>query len=112
MSVNRTLSLSAIARTAPSPNKVPIRYTFTPLKEATASLLRALSAHRLPLLLHDLADLDARVEELGRASVETHGLALVELALAVVGGNALLLAGRLEAAQVSSSVSASAERER
>lgn len=37
------------------------------------------------------------VEELGRASIETDALALVDLALAVVGGDALLLAGLCEA---------------
>lgn len=63
------------------------------LKQATASLGAAL---RLALLLHDLTDLDARVEELGGAAVEADGLALVEFGLAVVGGDALLLAGVLE----------------
>ena len=46
----------------------------------------------LVLALHDLADLDRGLEELGGAAVEADGLALVELALAVVGGDALLLA--------------------
>jgi hypothetical protein len=54
------------------------------------------SAHGLALLLHDLADLHGRVEELCGAAVEADGLALVELALAVVGRNALLLAGLLQ----------------
>lgn len=65
-------------------------------KEATTALLRRRAAHSLPLLLHDLADLHARVEELCGAAVEADGLALVELALAVVGRDALLLARLLE----------------
>jgi hypothetical protein len=72
-----------------------------PLLEQTAATL-LLAAHGLALLLHDLADLDARIEELGRAAVEADGLALVELALAVVGGNALLLAGGLETVYIPS----------
>lgn len=45
------------------------------------------------LTLHLLADLDVDVEELGHAAVETDGLALVEVAFAVIGGNTLLGAG-------------------
>lgn len=67
------------------------------LLEETAAALLAL-AHRLALLLHNLADLHRRVEELGGAAVEADGLALVELAFAVVGGDALGLAGLLESA--------------
>jgi hypothetical protein len=43
--------------------------------------------------LHLLADLDVDVEELGDTAVEADGLALVEVALTVVGGNALAGAG-------------------
>lgn len=71
--------------------------------EETATALLAL-AHRLALLLHNLADLHRRVEELGGAAVEADGLALVELAFAVVGGDALGLAGLLESASFVSSV--------
>lgn len=42
------------------------------------------------LALHLLADLDVDVEELGHAAVEADGLALVDLALAIVLGHALL----------------------
>lgn len=45
------------------------------------------------IALHLLADLDIDVEELGHAAVETHGLALVEVAFAVVGRDTLLGAG-------------------
>jgi hypothetical protein len=54
------------------------------------------SAHRLALLLHNLADLHGRVEELCGAAVEADRLALVEVAFAVIGGDALLLAGLLQ----------------
>lgn len=63
------------------------------LEEATAGLG---ATHGRTLLLHNLANLHRRVEELGGAAVEADGLALVELALAVVGGDALLLARFLE----------------
>lgn len=63
------------------------------LEHAAAALL---ATEGLALLLHDLADLHRCVEELGCATVEADGLALVELALAVVVGNALLLARLLE----------------
>lgn len=62
------------------------------LEEPAASLV----AGGLTLRLHDLADLDARVEKFGGAAVEADGFALVELALAVVCGDALLLAHGLE----------------
>lgn len=55
------------------------------------------AAHGLALLLHNLANLHRRIEELGGASVEADGFALVELALAVVGRNALFLARLLQA---------------
>lgn len=42
------------------------------------------------LALHLLADLDVDVEELGHAAVEADGLALVEVAFAVIGGDTLL----------------------
>lgn len=45
------------------------------------------------LALHLLADLDVDVEELGHAAVEANGLALVEVAFAVIGGDTLLGAG-------------------
>lgn len=57
-----------------------------------------MAAEGLALLLHNLADLHRRVEELCGAAVEADGLALVELALAVVVGDALLLARVLETA--------------
>lgn len=43
--------------------------------------------------LHLLADLDVDIEELGDAAVQADGFALVEIAFAVVGGDALLGAG-------------------
>lgn len=49
------------------------------------------------LVLHDVRDLHVDVEELGGAAVEAHALALVELALAVVGRDALLLAHPVQA---------------
>lgn len=64
------------------------------LEEATAGGGTALL--RTALRLHNLADLHRRVEELCGAAVEADGLALVELALAVVGGDALLLARLLK----------------
>lgn len=67
------------------------------LLEETTSALLGPGAHGLALLLHDLADLDGRVEELGGAAVEADGLALIELGLAVVCGDALLLARVLKA---------------
>ena len=51
----------------------------------------------LCLLLHHLGNLHVHVEELGGASVEADALALVELALAVVVGNALLCADSRQA---------------
>lgn len=68
---------------------------FLPLKHSSGTALRS-STHGLALLLHDLADLHGGIEELCGAAVEADGLALVELALAVVGRNALLLAGLLQ----------------
>lgn len=61
------------------------------------SALRPSSAHGLALLLHDFANLHGGVEELCGAAVEADGFALVELALAVVGGDALFLASLLQA---------------
>ena len=58
---------------------------------------KASAAALLCFLLQDLGDLHVDVEELGSAPVETHALALVELALVVVVGNALLLAHLREA---------------
>lgn len=46
---------------------------------------------RLPL--HFLADLHIDLEELAHASVQAHALALVEVGLAVFGGDAFLRAG-------------------
>ena len=46
--------------------------------------------HLLPERLHELVRLHVRLEELGGAAVKTDGLALVDLALAVVLGDALL----------------------
>lgn len=66
-----------------------------PLEETTTALLLS---HRLTLLLHNLADLHRRIEELGRAAIQADRLALVELRLPVVGRNALLLASLLESA--------------
>lgn len=65
--------------------------------EKTTALL---ATHSLSLLLHNLANLHGRIEELCGAAVEADGFALVELAFAVVGGDALLLARLLEAAVV------------
>lgn len=79
---------------ASTPTTTTTREEKDHLEHATG--LRA-SAHGLTLLLHDLANLHGSVEELCRASVEADGLALVELALAVVGRDALLLARLLQA---------------
>lgn len=65
----------------------------TRLHEAHAATLLV----GIGLTLHLLADLDVDVEELGHAAVETDGLALVEVAFAVIGGNTLLGAGLSQA---------------
>jgi hypothetical protein len=62
--------------------------------EHAAALLA--TTESLALLLHNLANLHRCIEELGCATVEADGLALVELTLAVVVRNALLLARLLE----------------
>ena len=62
-------------------------------------LLRHATTESLALLLHNLANLHRCIEELGCATVEADGLALVELTLAVVVRNALLLARLLETRQ-------------
>ena len=64
---------------------------------AAAAATLGSAAHSLALLLHNLANLHRRIEELGCASVEADGFALVELALAVVGRDALFLARLLQA---------------
>lgn len=74
-----------------------------PLKQSSGTALS--STHGLALLLHDLADLHGGIEELCGAAVEADGLALVEIALAVVGRNALLLAGLLQSVFFPPSVS-------
>ena len=48
------------------------------------------------MLLHNFADLDGRIEELGGTAIQADGFALVELAFTVFGGDALLLASILE----------------
>jgi hypothetical protein len=48
-------------------------------------------------LLHLLANLNVDIEELGDTAVQADGLALVQIALAVVGGDTLLGAGLGEA---------------
>lgn len=53
-----------------------------------AADLPAVRLHLLPVRLHELVRLHVRLEELGGTTVEADGLALVDLALAVVGGNA------------------------
>jgi len=58
-----------------------------PSKQSAAAA--ALGLHSLLRLLHRLADQLLRLKELGRAAVQTNGLALVELALAVLGWQAL-----------------------
>src|SRR6478736_1462430 len=67
------------------------------LEHAAAALLATTKS--LALLLHNLADLHRCIEELGCATVEADRLALVELALAVIVRNALLLARLLETRQ-------------
>ena len=67
---------------------VSSRFPDFSLEHATALA----TAHRLSMLLHLIADLHAGIEVLRRAAVEADAFALVELALAVVGGDALLLA--------------------
>ena len=65
------------------------------------SLSTRLEAHAtlvgIGLALHLLADLDVDIKELGHAAVEADGLALVEVAFAVIGGNTLLGAGLSQA---------------
>lgn len=56
------------------------------------------AASLLRLLLQDLGHLHVDVEELGSAAVEADALALVQIALAVVVGHALLGAGLGETA--------------
>lgn len=85
------LSLSRLS------GRITARFLGRRLEETAAGATRA---HGLALLLHDLADLHGCVEELGGAAVDADGLALVKLALAVVGGDALLLAGLLEAGAI------------
>ena len=53
------------------------------------------------ITLHLLADLDVDVEELADAAVETNGLALVQLAFAVVVGDTFLGAGLGETGNIS-----------
>lgn len=48
---------------------------------------------RLRLALHLLRHLDVDLEELAHAAVQAHGLALVQVGFAVLGGDALLGAG-------------------
>lgn len=50
-------------------------------------------------LLHLLANLDVDIEELGDTAVQADRLALVQVTLAVVGGDTLLGAGLGEAAE-------------
>ena len=66
----------------PLPN--PLRINL--LSETTALL-------GLRLALHLLRHLDVDLEELAHAAVQAHGLALVQVGLAVLGGDALLGAG-------------------
>lgn len=80
---------------------------FTPSRDTVASISNPAGplhakAHTTTLLLastllHLLADLDVDVEELGDTAVQADRLALVQVALAVVGGDALLGAGLGEA---------------
>ena len=56
----------------------------------------ATATHLLLLLLQYVRDLEVDVEEFGGAPVEADGLALVDLALEVVVGDALLCAGLVE----------------
>lgn len=74
------------------PRKVPPRPNS--LEQTTAGLGRA--THSLALLLHNLTDLHRRIQELGRTAVQAHRLTLVQLALAVVGGDTLFLASLLK----------------
>ena len=62
--------------------------------EKTTTLL---ATHSLSLLLHNLANLHGRIEELGGAAIEADGFTLVELAFAVISRDTLLLARLLEA---------------
>lgn len=68
------------------------RTSFQQLTNFLKQTAATLATHSLTLRLHNLADLHGRIEELGGTAVQADGLALVELALAVVGGHALLLA--------------------
>lgn len=71
----------------------------------------SISTHSLTLLLHNLANLHARIEELGCATIQADGLALVKLALAVIGRNALLLARSLKTASNRISTESAVEKE-
>jgi hypothetical protein len=58
--------------------------------ESKAAAAASAAIPSLGFVLHLLWHLHVDVEELGGASVKTHALALVEVAFAVVVGNALL----------------------
>lgn len=68
---------------------------------ATKHAAAATALRSLRLSLHLLADLDIDLEELGYAAVEAHGLALVEIGLAVRGVYAFGCAGFDEAVRLS-----------
>jgi len=65
----------------------------------------AAGLHLLTVLLHELVGLHVRLEELRRAAVEADGFALVDLAFAVVGGDALSGADLGEAGLIEVSIS-------
>lgn len=69
-----------------SRGSIKVRGRASPLFHATD--LAAVRLHLLAISLHKLVRLHVRLEELGGAAVEADGLALVDLALAVVGGDA------------------------
>ena len=73
-----------IVKKPPSTSHPPKAHSSTP------------SSFSSSLLLQQLRHFKLDVEELGCAAVDAHALALVDLALAVISGNALLHAGLLE----------------
>lgn len=81
-------------RTFPEPHVGLLSH---PKAEAAAS--RSCATFRLALLLQDVRHLEVHLEELGRAPVQAHALALVELAFPVVDGYALQGTGLAESSR-------------
>ena len=78
----------AIHRDNPYWGLLPISFLHSHASTEAHSASASLPTRRI--LLHLLADLDVNLEKLGHAAVQAHGLARVELPLAIVGRYALL----------------------